>query len=57
MTTCFSIARGDKEIIIPNYFDIQSKEATTLDLQDVFQVLKKDMSIRYNKTSYMYDDI
>ena len=57
MTTCFSIARGDKEKIIPNYFDIPTEAATSLDLQDVFQVLKKDMIIRYNKTAYMYDDI
>lgn len=50
MATCLSIAKGENMNtcnIISNYFDTIQ---TSLDLQDVYQVIYKDMTIRKNNT-------
>jgi hypothetical protein len=53
--TCFSIAKGDTEKYIPNYFDIPTESVTSVDLNDIYNVIKSDIKIRkYKKKLIMY---
>lgn len=55
MTTCFSIAKGEPEKIIQNYFDRPIETVTSIDLNDVCQVIKSDITTRkYKKRLIMY---
>jgi hypothetical protein len=55
MTTCFSIAKGEQEKYIQNYFDTPIETVTSIDLNDVCQVIKSDITRRkYKKRLIMY---
>jgi hypothetical protein len=54
-TTCFSIAKGETDKYIPNYFDVPIESATSVDLDDICHVIKSDINTKkYKKRLNMY---